>query len=256
MHALARYVGGIMEDDDSDLSERVASVAAVLGGALDQGELGACPETRASASARKQAMVRSVEREADRIERASSLTPLPPALFRPWLCRRPGGALAAARGECRRERRGFAPRSGSARESGGGGAASSRFGGHGRRGGRAPLPLPSGPLPHRYALRMKGVLVLGRRLAATAEAAARESRPHAGKKKKVAPRRPLAQRAVPLRSVRASLPVHRFRGGVCLADYIRRSAPPRKPAKPRRSPRKKRSSGQRSWRRTARRTTG
>lgn len=37
---LIRYVGGIMGDDDSSLSERVESVAAVLGGALEQGELG------------------------------------------------------------------------------------------------------------------------------------------------------------------------------------------------------------------------
>lgn len=37
---LIRYVGGIMGDDDSPLSERVESVAAVLSGALDQGELG------------------------------------------------------------------------------------------------------------------------------------------------------------------------------------------------------------------------
>ena len=37
---LLRYVGGIMGDDDSSLSERVESVAAVLGGALEQGELG------------------------------------------------------------------------------------------------------------------------------------------------------------------------------------------------------------------------
>ena len=35
-----RYVTGILADGDTAWAERVESVAAVLGGALDQGELG------------------------------------------------------------------------------------------------------------------------------------------------------------------------------------------------------------------------